>query len=150
MAQLRSRQGGAVFPGRRTNAADTVHHPARMSAFADVRELEPQVIWNGVTGRTVHGERLTLSLIELAAGADVPEHSHENEQVGILVEGSLAFRIGGETRELGPGETWRILADVPHSVVAGADGAVLVEVFSPPRHDWHALETLAPGPGRWP
>ena len=93
---------------------------------------------------------MTLSLIELAPDADVPEHSHENEQVGILIQGSLTFRIGGETGEVAPGGTWCILANVPHSVTAGPDGAVLAEVFSPPRHDWHALEKLEPGPGRWP
>ena len=84
------------------------------------------------------------------AGAGVPEHSHENEQVGILLEGSLTFRIGEKTRELGPGETWRILARVPHAVTAGPEGAVAVEVFSPPRDDWHALEAHEPAPGRWP
>ena len=41
-------------------------------------------------------------------------------------------------------------AHVPHSVTVGPDGAVVVEVFSPPRHDWAAIETLEPGPGRWP
>ncbi len=121
-----------------------------MSAFADAREIGPQQIWDGVVGRAVHGDRVTLALLELEPGAEVPEHRHENEQVGILIEGSLTFRVGDETRDLGPGGTWRILAHVPHAVTAGPDGSVLVEVFSPPRHDWHALETREPGPGRWP
>jgi quercetin dioxygenase-like cupin family protein len=121
-----------------------------MSAFADAGSLEPQQIWAGVLGRTVHGERVTLSLIELDANAVVPEHAHTNEQVGILLEGSLRFTIGAEERELGPGGTWRILGEVPHSVVAGPDGAVIVEVFSPVRADWEGLETLEPRPARWP
>jgi quercetin dioxygenase-like cupin family protein len=121
-----------------------------MSSFNDVGELWPQQIWEGVTGRSVHGEQVTLSLIELEPGTAIPQHSHENEQVGILVEGSLAFRIGDEARELGRGGTWRILAHVPHSVTAGPDGAVIVEVFSPPRHDWHAIESEEPRAGRWP
>lgn len=121
-----------------------------MSAFSNVGEIGPQQIWSGLTGRTVHGEQVTLSLIELEPGIDVPEHSHVNEQAGVLIEGSLTFRVGDETGELAPGGTWLIRAHVPHSVTAGPDGAVLVEVFSPPRHDWHALETHAPGPGRWP
>jgi quercetin dioxygenase-like cupin family protein len=80
----------------------------------------------------------------------VPEHSHENEQVGLLISGSLAFTIGGELGEVLPGGFWRILANVPHSVVAGSEGAVLVEVFSPPRRDWAAIPEGEPGPGRWP
>ena len=121
-----------------------------MSVFADVASLGPQQIWDGIVGRTVHGERVTLSLLELDAGAVVPEHAHANEQVGLLLEGSVTFTIGVETRELRPGATWCILADVPHSVVVGPDGALIVEVFSPIRDDWHAIAQQAPRPGRWP
>ena len=121
-----------------------------MSAFADAGEIPPQRIWDGILGRTVHGERITLSLVELEPDTVVPEHSHENEQLGILLQGSVTFRVGDETRELGPGGTWHILAHVPHAVTTGPAGAVLVEVFSPIRDDWHALELQAPRPPRWP
>ena len=121
-----------------------------MSVFADVGSLGPQQIWEGITARTVHGDRVTLSLLELDPNAVVPEHAHENEQVGILLQGSMRFTVGGETRDIGPGSTWRILANVPHSVTVGPEGAVLVEVWSPVRDDWHALEVQEPRPGRWP
>jgi quercetin dioxygenase-like cupin family protein len=121
-----------------------------MSSFADVASIRPLRIWEGVVGRTVHGERVTFSLIELEPGAVVPEHSHANEQVGMVLEGSLSFRIGDEVRECGPGDTWRILGHVPHAVTAGSDGAVIAEVFSPVRDDWHELETEEPRPPRWP
>ena len=121
-----------------------------MSAFAEVGSLRPQQIWEGILGRTVHGDRVSFSVLELDADAVVPAHAHANEQVGLLLEGSVTFTIGGETRELGPGATWRILAHVPHSVVVGAEGALIVEVFSPVRDDWHAIEPEEPRPGRWP
>jgi quercetin dioxygenase-like cupin family protein len=123
---------------------------AGVSSFADVGAIPPQQIWDGVLGRTVHGERVSFSLVELAPDSVVPEHSHENEQVGILIQGSVTFSVGGETRELEPGGTWRILAHVPHSVTTGPAGAVVVEVFSPVRHDWHAIEQLEPRSPRWP
>jgi len=121
-----------------------------VSSFADAGAIPPQRIWDGVVGRTVHGERVSFALLELAPDAVVPEHSHENEQVGILLEGSMAFTIGAETRDLRPGGTWRILANVPHSVATGPDGAVVVEAFAPARDDWHAIEPLEPSPPRWP
>jgi quercetin dioxygenase-like cupin family protein len=121
-----------------------------VSAFADIDLLGPQRIWDGIVGRTVHGERVTLSLLELEAGAVVPEHAHANEQVGVLLDGSVRFTIGGETRELRRGGAWRILAHVPHSVTVGPEGALIVEVFSPVRDDWHAIETQEPRPARWP
>lgn len=119
-------------------------------AFSDVSAIPPQQIWDGVLGRAVHGERVTLGLIELDADSHVPEHSHENEQVGILVRGSLTFRIGEETRELAPGQTWRILAGMPHEVRTGPEGAVVVEVWSPIRSDWQEIESQEPRRPSWP
>jgi quercetin dioxygenase-like cupin family protein len=93
---------------------------------------------------------MTVALIELDPGATVPEHSHVNEQVGFLVQGSLVFTVGGELGEIVSGGSWRILANVPHSVVAGPEGAVAVEAFAPAREDWAAIPVSEPGPGRWP
>jgi quercetin dioxygenase-like cupin family protein len=120
-----------------------------VSAFDHVETIGPQSIWTGVTSRGRHGEQLTLTLIELEPGATVAEHSHANEQLGILIEGAASFRVGDETGELRGGSTWVIPAHVPHAVVAGPGEAVMVEAFAPPRGDWGALETLPPGPGRW-
>jgi len=118
--------------------------------FADLSGLDAQRIWEGVTGRVVEGERVTLAVIELDPDSVVPEHRHENEQVGVLVAGLLEFRIGDETRRVEPGGTWCIAADVPHEVRTGPEGAVAVEVFAPARSDWAALERLEPRAPRWP
>jgi quercetin dioxygenase-like cupin family protein len=114
-----------------------------MDAFSGTDRLEHLRIWDGVTAQAVEGERTTLAVVDLAPGAAVPEHRHPNEQLGILVRGSMRFRIGAETRELGPGDTWRILGDVPHEVTAGPDGALAVECFTPARADWADLDRLA-------
>jgi quercetin dioxygenase-like cupin family protein len=121
-----------------------------MSAFSHVGTVVPQKIWDGVVSRGVHGEKLTMTLLELEAGKGVPEHSHVNEQVGVLVDGSVTFTIGEETAELAQGAIWVIPAHVPHSVVTGPEGAIIVEAFAPARDDWARLETLPPGAGRWP
>lgn len=111
--------------------------------------MAPLRIWEGVSGRAIDSERLTLALIELEAYAQVPEHSHDNEQLGFLLRGSLSFRIGEERRELELGAMWRIGADVPHDVVAGPQGALVVEAFAPARTDWDSLPRDAPAPVRW-
>lgn len=121
-----------------------------MGVFADIADLELHRIWEGVVGRVVHGDRITLSVVELDADCVIPSHSHENEQVGLLVSGSLAFRVGDEERDVRPGGTWRIPSNVPHEVRTGRTGAVVLEVFSPPREDGNALEREPPRPPRWP
>jgi quercetin dioxygenase-like cupin family protein len=121
-----------------------------VSAFVDLAELAPHVIWEGVTGRVVPAERVTFALIELEPGTVVPEHAHDNEQVGVLAVGSVRFRIGDEEREVGVGEAWSIPPNVPHGVVTGPSGAVVVEIFVPGRADWDGLERLDPSPPSWP
>jgi quercetin dioxygenase-like cupin family protein len=118
--------------------------------FVDLDAISPVAIWEGVIVRAVHGERTTLGVVELDPGSTVPEHRHENEQLGIVLRGSLRFRVGDETRRLGPGGTWRIPANTPHEVTVGPDGAVVLDVFAPVRDDWAALEPVAQRRPRWP
>jgi quercetin dioxygenase-like cupin family protein len=121
-----------------------------VSAFANVATVDLQRIWDGVHGRVVHGERLTLGVIELDPNSIVPEHSHEHEQLGMCLAGSLVFRVGDESRELGPGETWSIPSNVPHDVHVGPDGAVVIDVFAPTRDDWREAPTVDSRAPRWP
>ena len=121
-----------------------------MSAFEELGEIGPQNIWEGINVRAINGDRITLGVVELEANSVVPEHRHENEQLGMVLSGSLTFRIGEESRELGPGGTWCIPANTPHEVVAGPEGAVVIDVFAPTRDDWSAFAPQAPRDPRWP
>ena len=121
-----------------------------MSAFDDAAAIPPQQVWERILARPLHGERLTLAVVELEPDAVVAEHSHDNEQLGLVLRGSMSFRIRDETRELGPGGTWCIAPNVPHSATAGPDGASVIDVFAPARDDWRELERQEPRPGRWP
>jgi quercetin dioxygenase-like cupin family protein len=121
-----------------------------VSAFSELGSLERLAIWDGVAARLVLGDRAALAIVELDPGSVVPEHSHENEQIGVCATGSLTFRIGGESRALGPGDTWSIPSGVPHEVRTGPEGAVVIEAFVPARADWSGLERLDSGTPHWP
>jgi quercetin dioxygenase-like cupin family protein len=121
-----------------------------MSPFDELAELEPLRIWEGVAARSIDGARLTLAVVELDPASVVAEHSHENEQLGIVISGSVSFRVGDETRELGPGGAWRIPPNTPHEVHTGPDGAVVIDVFAPTREDWRGARRDTPRRPRWP
>ena len=122
-----------------------------MSNLRDLADFPLLAIWGEtVRARRVQGERITLAIVELAPNAVVPEHRHAAEQLGLVIRGQMHFTVDGETRDLGPGGTWRILGDVPHSVVTGPQGAVVVEAFAPARHDWREIEHDEPRSPRWP
>ena len=122
-----------------------------MSAFEDIAAVGPLRIWDDVVAREIHGQQTTLAVVELEPGALVPEHHHVSEQLGMVLSGSVGFRVGAEERELGPGGTWNIPSDVPHEVKAGSEGAVVIDVFSPTREsDWSGLAREAPRTPHWP
>ena len=122
-----------------------------MDPFADLAALPLRQIWESVSVRTVDGERLTLGIVELDPNAVVPEHRHDHEQLGMVLQGSLEFRVGDAQRRLGAGGTWRIPSNVPHEVKVGPDGAVVIDVFAPVRQDWGGVEPAETArPPRWP
>ena len=122
-----------------------------MSSFKDIGDAPLLEIWGDVVrARRIQGERITFAVVELAPNAVVPEHRHEAEQLGIVITGETHFTVDGETRVLGPGGTWRILSNLPHDVVAGPEGAVLIDVFTPVRADWDDKAIVEGETPRWP
>lgn len=125
--------------------------PHTTSPFSGLGDLTALRVWDGVAAWAVEGERTTFAVIELEADRVVPEHRHDNEQLGVCLAGSLRFRIGDETRDVVPGDTWNIPGGVPHQVDVGPDGALVAECFTPVRADWAGLERLEDHPApRWP
>lgn len=92
----------------------------------------------GVRRRTlVSGQAMMQMRVELAAGSRLPEHRHPHEQVAHVVTGRLRFTIdgpGGETRDLGAGESIYLASNVPHAVEA-LEATTVIDTFSPPRED---------------
>ena len=95
------------------------------------RELVPNVF-----ARTYWGEKMLISHVTLEAGGVVPLHSHPHEQAGIVLEGEMTLTLGDETRTLGPGAMYIAPGGVEHKVVAGAQGCIALDVFSPVREEY--------------
>lgn len=90
----------------------------------------------GIRRRTLAwGERTLMAAFRLEAGAALPAHDHPHEQTGYLVSGRLRMTVGGDVRELGPGDAWLIPGHTVHAAEA-LENALAIEVFSPPREDY--------------
>lgn len=104
-------------------------------------EITRETVTDDIARRLFTGERMMLAHVYLEKGAIVPKHSHENEQLTWIVEGSLRFWIGDEGEEgyeervVSAGEVMYIPSNVPHKAEALED-TFDVDVFSPPRQDW--------------
>ena len=73
-----------------------------MSAFEDIGAVGPLRIWDDVVAREVHGRQTTLAVVELEPDALVPEHHHVSEQLGMVIQGSVSFRVADEERDARP------------------------------------------------
>ncbi len=89
----------------------------------------------GYFGRFVHGDHITLSIVDIKKGSPLPEHQHPHEQVTFILEGELEMVIGGEKMVLTAGSIHVIPGNVPHSAVALTDCRVL-DAFNPVREDY--------------
>ncbi len=90
----------------------------------------------GVVRRTLNsGDRTTLIEVILAAGANVPEHTHPHEQTGYVAKGRVRFTIGGHERELRAGDGYLVLGGVAHAVTA-IEESVCIDCFSPVREEY--------------
>lgn len=93
----------------------------------------------GIERKTlVHGAHTLMTEFRMQAGSALPAHTHPHEQTGYLVRGRIQLRVGEETRELGPGDSWCIPGGLEHAAQI-LDDAVAIEVFSPVRTDYLPL-----------
>ena len=63
-----------------------------------VGQLDLRRLFDGINCRVIRGDQLTLAVVELDPGAIVPEHRHDNEQFGLVLEGTVTFTVGDETQ----------------------------------------------------
>ncbi|TSA17393.1 MAG: cupin domain-containing protein [Betaproteobacteria bacterium] len=101
------------------------YHPANHTGTTNYRLIGPETV--GATAVEV-----VLGVIEKGKGA-LPHRHPGIEQVCYLLEGRALAEVGGETRELLPGDCCFFPADTRHTftVTSDAPARVLV-IYSPP------------------
>ena len=82
-------------------------------------------------------ERMMMVLNSTMPGHSVPEHSHPNEQIGMVYSGKARLRIGDEERIVQKGDFYCIPANVPHTdTCIGNEPFIMLDVFYPVREDF--------------
>lgn len=107
-----------------------------MTYFFDSSARTPRELLPGISTRTFWGERMLLSLVDLAPHATIPPHSHSHEQIGIVVQGEMELTIAGEMRVVKVSDVYVAPGGVEHSVRVGALGCQVAETFAPVREEY--------------
>jgi len=102
----------------------------------DLQQGIHRVLADGMETRVFPGDQAMLSIVRAGPGAAGSVHSHPQEQWGVMREGSgVRFQDGAE-HPVKAGDFWRTPGGVEHGFTAGPDGAVVLDIFAPPRDEY--------------
>jgi len=91
---------------------------------------------DGMTTRVFAGADAMISVVRIEPNKAGDTHSHPQEQWGLCVRGSGLRRQGDAEIQVAVGDFWRTPGGVAHGFTAGPDGAVIYDVFAPPRAEY--------------
>ena len=97
-----------------------------------------RVLAEGMETRIFPGDQAMLSIVRAGPNVAGSIHSHPEEQWGVLLEGSGIRIQDGIEHPVSKGDFWRTPGGIEHGFVAGPDGAVILDVFSPPREEYRS------------
>ncbi len=87
-----------------------------------------------------------LSYSVAGPGTGAPLHSHEADELIVLLEGELEVRLGGETSRVGPDHTLVIPPNVPHGFTVVGDEDARMLAFFPVSDPFERTTYLEGGP----
>lgn len=81
-------------------------------------------------------ENTMLTYFELAPKTSFPEHSHEAEQITLVLEGKLVFEFEGKIEALKAGDAIAIPSNLPHACWTEHLPCKAVDAWSPVREEY--------------
>ena len=103
--------------------------------YTDVPTIE---LAPGSNAHIISAERITLSIVSAKPNAVVPIHRHENEQMVIVIDGSIDFVIEGKQYHVEKGDVIVLPSNTEHGAYFTEKGAHVIDAFSPTRQDFVA------------
>ena len=87
----------------------------------------------GLDARIFVGDNAMLSIVHIEPNSAGKVHSHPEEQWGVLLEGACIRIQDGEEFLAKAGDFWHTPSNIPHGIRTEAVGAIVLDIFSPPR-----------------
>ena len=90
----------------------------------------------GITTRIFAGAEVMISVVRVEPSTAGKLHSHVEEQWGVLLEGECVRIQGEEEVAMKAGDFWHTPSGVRHTIRTGDSGAVILDIFAPPREEY--------------
>jgi quercetin dioxygenase-like cupin family protein len=108
-------------------------------SFYTIKDLPSFSPIDGIKMQAIMGDKMMANWVWLDPNTEMPEHEHPHEQVGAVLEGQLELSTPDEVQVVKPGEAYLVPGGVRHKGVAGPDGCLVLDIFSPPREEYAKL-----------
>ena len=99
----------------------------------DVGDAGWEEVYPGVRRWTAGGQRMTLTVYQFDPGATFPLHHHAQEQLALVLRGSVIFHNAATHVTCRSQQLMIIAPDEPHAAMAGDEGAEVASVVAPAR-----------------
>lgn len=116
--------------------SNIMHRPDWVFNLNSKSEGIARKLAEGLNARIFVGEQAMLSVVHIEPNSAGKIHSHPEEQWGVLLEGECVRIQGDEEFTAKAGDFWHTPSNVPHGIYTGAVGAVVLDIFSPPRQEY--------------
>lgn len=100
--------------------------------LSDLDDFSPL---DGFRAKLVHTENMTIAHWTIDAGAELPTHSHPQEQIVNLLDGEFELTLDGQPHHLIAGDVLVIPENAPHSG-RSITACKIIDVWHPCRDDY--------------
>lgn len=103
--------------------------------FYDFQRMTPAEVSATYLRKAAMGENITVAQVEVKEGSVTLAHSHQNEEVVLVLEGCWRFNLPSGAVTIGPHQMLCIPPGVEHSSEALED-TIALDICAPARPDW--------------
>lgn len=104
-------------------------------SFYDFESMVPVEITATCLRKVAYGENVTVAQVEVKEGSVTRVHSHQNEEVVLVLRGSWRFNLPSGQVTIRQHQMLCIPPGIEHSSEALED-TVALDICAPPRDDW--------------
>jgi gluconolactonase len=104
----------------------------------DLNDVQFTELSQGANSRLIAGRGAQLSFLSMSPDAVFPDHRHPEEQLMIVLRGSIDEVIIDRVVHMEKGDVLRLPGEMVHGGIVGELGCDVLDVFWPPRPDYAA------------
>jgi quercetin dioxygenase-like cupin family protein len=103
--------------------------------FYDWDKMRPEEITELYSRKVAHGQNIMVAQVEVKEGAQTQTHSHESEEVVIVLKGAWRFYLPNREVTLRANQMLAIPPGTEHSSEVLED-TIAIDICTPTRTDW--------------